>query len=202
MYLEAQFRILTLGVTNLINYFKTTKYSYNRLFTGATFVFDRGKNHSILLKMLFHNFSGLLVIWFCQKLIYYIRVTDCKLSALHLLLPWFGTIFYVYCLNWLGELINIYHLRKKPRIMNHSSIEQCKILCIFIRFLRANNIRGVLTKIHRLVKQEITVLSNSSQLLWIITNICNTYNISNAPTLLDGGFKSGGNHSKPTSNHE
>jgi len=203
MYLEAQIRILTKIVTNLINYFKTTKYSYNRLFTGATFVFDRGKNHIIIPKMMFYNSPGLLVIWFCHKIIHKIIIIDCKLSALTLLLPWFGcTIFYVYCLNWLGELINIYHLRKKPRIMNHSSIEQCKILCIFIRFLRANNIRGVLTKIHRLVKQEITVLSNSSQLLWIITNICYTYNISNAPTLLDGGFKSGGNHSKPTSNHE
>jgi len=201
MYSKAQFRILTLVGTNLINYFRATKYSYNRLFTGATFVFDRGKNHSILPKMFFHNLFGLLVIWYCQKLIYFIRVTDCKLSALYLLLPWSGTIFYVYCLNWLGEVMNTYHFRKKPRIMNHFSSEQCKIQCISIQVLRANNIRGVLTKIHRLVKQEITVLSNRSQLLWIITNSCHIYNISN-PTLFVGELKAGGYHSKPASNHE
>jgi hypothetical protein len=254
MYLEAQIRILTKIVTNLINYFKTTKYSYNQLFTGATFVFDRGKNHIIIPKMMFYNSPGLLVIWFCHKIIHKIIIIDCKLSALTLLLPWFGcTIFYVYCLNWLGELINRYHLRKKSRIMSHSSIELSdkstdgaswlilssmiicckmnlsignnvshfyqtweyrldgifqsrKIILILIRVLRPNKIKGVLQKAHRLVNQEIIVLSNLSQRLWTITNnyyIYNyIYNMYNAPTLSDGGLQTGGFNSKPTSHYE
>jgi hypothetical protein len=214
-------------------------------FTSSTFIFDRGKSVTFSL----YN----LPVNMCNKIIHCSVgiIVNRNLNSLHLILPWVGTIIYVYIPSRLRlyKLINRYHLRENSKTMSNFSIELlhkfsvgvswliyissiriCKlnslirknvsypnliwnyrgneityfreISSIFILLLRAHNIKEVIQADPCSANQEAILSLHFHQILRLINNIHDIYNMSDTSSSLGVGSQSGGYHSKAILNHE
>jgi len=119
MHLEMQFFLRIIRMDKIAK-FMLTRGNMLFWFTSSTFIFDRGKSVTFTL----YN----LPVNICNKIIHCTGdvgiIVNRNLTSLHLILPWVGTIIYVYIPSRLRlyKLINLYHLREKSKTMSNFSI--------------------------------------------------------------------------------